>query len=116
MTPRKASSVACRSGPPDDAPALLTQTSTRPKRSSVVATSRATVVVVGDVAAERAAMLRPVGELLEPVEPARRGDDLGAGVGEHGREARAEPARGAGHDRDLARRVRASGIPEVNTV
>ena len=52
-TERKPSSVAWRSGPPDEMPALLTQTSTRPNRSSVSSTSRARAVVCGHVAVER---------------------------------------------------------------
>ena len=35
----KLCSSVCRSGPPDDMPALLTSTSIRPKRSSAVRTS-----------------------------------------------------------------------------
>ena len=83
-------------------PALLTQTSTRPKRSSVVATSRAgpSSSVTSHANGWIPGFAR--GELLEPIDPARGGHDLRARVGQHGGEARAEAARGAGDDRHPA--------------
>ena len=104
-TERKPSRVAWRSGPPDEMPGVVDADvdaaeplERRPRRAAPDRPRRSRRSASGWIAGVAR------GELLEPLDPARGGDDLGARLGEHGREAGAEPARGAGDDRPRGRR------------
>ena len=96
----KLCSSACRSGPPDDDAGVVDADVDSAEAVERGPDELAAVGLDRHVAADRVDRGIRGGERLSRLEPARAGDDLGAGRCEHRREPGAEAARRARQDRD----------------